>query len=87
MKRCKNCILWRRFQGKETTIPANSSHACTLRLHHGVDVEGKPTVAPSLLSSDEKGPHWGVRTKPSFVCSYFVPNKATYVKPKEEVAA
>jgi hypothetical protein len=79
-------MLWRRFQGNEPSIPLNSPRACVLRLHHGSDADGEPTVAPSILSSDEKGPHWGKRTKPSFVCSYFVPNKAPYVKPKEKVA-
>ena len=81
---CKNCKMWRRFQGIEPTIPARTPNACVLRLRQAKTKAGENVIIPSLFPMDAKGPHWGKRTRPGFVCKYHVPTDKPYVKPKED---
>ena len=81
-KRCKNCRLWKRFQGDEPTTPGRSSKACTLRLHV-VERPLGPVQVPSMVPGHEMGPHFGVRTDPNFSCTFFAAKKLPFVKPKD----
>jgi hypothetical protein len=80
--RCKNCQLWRPYKGKEPTLPKTKAHACLLRLHERKDKDGNVKLIPSLRDHDDKGPHWGQRTKPGFSCDHFVAKHAPHVRQK-----
>lgn len=80
--RCRNCRLWRKFQGNEPTVPLRNSRACLLRLRYVRLPTKERVLVPSLDPRDAKGPHWGKRTPPDFTCEYFAAKHKTYVKPE-----
>lgn len=87
IKRCKNCRLWRPYQGDEPTMPKTKSHACMLRLiDKDTDVEGEKVTVPTMRDDKDTrpGPHYHKRTHPSFTCGYFVAKHSPRVNKKNE---
>lgn len=78
---CKNCRLWRIYQGSEPTLPGRASRACMLRLRYVTLPTKERVLVPSLDPRDTKGPHWGERTSPFFTCEYFAAKHKSYKKP------